>query len=258
MSFYVVHTSTIIATVALVSWTLLRRRSRISILAAILGLALSLLALWPGPTQADPGESVEPLDFGELAKFKTAYLRNTWLYGNPIAPAQQRGGLLVQYFRFVRLEAHPEQPDSYYRLQLGLLGRERLEALGMQLDPNPVLAPIIVSYLAYHQQRGVDTLYAFGNPLTSSRLEGSKAYQVFERAWFTWPVGATDPSEVERMPIGLEVYNLAHSGTAAPATEWTALRQVLLVLATAAMLAYLAMLVVTGQRKRVRTRGLDF
>ncbi len=117
-------------------------------------------------------------------------------FGNPLTEAFFRNGVLVQYFRNVRLEYHPDYPEPF-RVQVSLLGQEyglsdqRLPPVLIPApdDPNFSYFPatgLVVSFAIkkfYEANYGWDLL---GYPLTMVRRNGAGFVQYFQRGYIGW------------------------------------------------------------------------
>lgn len=123
----------------------------------------------------------------------------------------------VQYFERVRMEYHPEQTDSQYRVLLGQFGRR----IHGQVDPPATRASDAVffpetghnlggAFRAYWEANG--GLAQFGYPLTeefTATLEDGKQYRVqyFERARFEHHPENADPYKVLLGQFGRRILN---------------------------------------------------
>jgi 3D (Asp-Asp-Asp) domain-containing protein len=104
------------------------------------------------------------------------------IFGMPISEEITENGRVVQYFERARFEYHPE--DSYYPIQLGLLGREYAEMKGLQFDPLPE-PPKPLGFRVLAKITGYTTHEVNGNTATGTRPR--------------WGTVAVDPSYI---PLG--------------------------------------------------------
>ncbi len=130
------------------------------------------------------------------------------IYGLPLTPAFEQGGLLVQWFERARFERDPQQPAGG-PIQFGQLGRE-----SRQPDP-PLPGPpdgdrrffpetghsIGGPFRDFWERNG--GLAQFGYPLTEEIPEDGRMVQWFERARFeAHPEAAGGPNQIQLTQLG--------------------------------------------------------
>lgn len=190
----------------------MKRLGRILALSAIMGAHL----LRPGPISGqtpviryfpETGHSVR----GEFLAFFEAH-GGLAFFGYPLTDEFTQDGRRVQYFQKVRMEWHPELPESY-RVQLGLLGDE----LGYRRPPisaaeiPPANHPqrryypetghtVSFAFLTYFDEHG--GLDVFGYPITEFLIENGRIVQYFQRACLEWHPENPHPYKVQLGLLG--------------------------------------------------------
>jgi hypothetical protein len=169
----------------------------------------SIVAIGPTLTRDFP---VVIQDFGS-APFHAFYDLYSQVLGESVSQTSMYKGFIAQWFRYGRVEYHPEYGTvalhpQFPKLQLGLLGREYLEQEHLAPDLQPIVAPILARWLTLSALQQ-DILYLYGNPLTNPLVDIPPGYttQVFERAVFQWRTGATEPQDVLRKAVGVELFS---------------------------------------------------
>lgn len=126
------------------------------------------------------------------------------IFGYPLTDAEIESGVKVQYLERARIEYHPENRDSQYEVQLGLLGTILTQGRQFQTAEPPQSAPPSASlmppsapstayfpetrhtlsgaFLRYWQSNG--GLALFGYPISEPVQEGGYTVQYFERNRF--------------------------------------------------------------------------
>jgi hypothetical protein len=139
------------------------------------------------------------------------------IFGYPLTEPETEGGVKVQYLERARIEFHPQNRNTPYEVQLGLLGT--ILTAGRQFptvaqadapaNPNSQYFPetrhtLAGPFLAYWRDHG--GLALFGFPISEPLQEGGLTVQYFERNRFELhPDLAGTPYEVQLGLLGRDL-----------------------------------------------------
>jgi hypothetical protein len=190
-------------------------------IAFVIALLLLLTPFTPYSRQADAQAGrLYPETGKTLAPEFIAYFDSKGglpLFGYPLTEPETEGGFKVQYLERARIEHHPENSNTPYEVQLGLLGS--IQTAGRQFAPAPAADASTTSsrlffpetrhtlsgkFLEYWQRNG--GLALFGYPLSEPFVEGGFTVQYFQRNRFELhPEDAGTPYEVQLGLLGRDM-----------------------------------------------------
>jgi hypothetical protein len=231
--------------------TAVRLRARLWAIPALLAALTTTALFFTGPQVQPPTKGAPLQNYSPQANFKDRYEQDRSLYGETIGACYQRRELLVCPTVYAFMEFHPGQLDPKYLIEHANLGDELRIKRGLPRDPDPVLPPIVITYLADQKNRSVDYLYWIGYPITNPREVGQRTEQYFDKIVLSWPTGSTEPADVRREPVGSQMWTIERTDVdPASPDPWTVTRRWLI--AASALLLLLSALPVLLPRVFIR------
>jgi hypothetical protein len=140
-------------------------------------------------------------DYGE-ANLREVYLKHRDLIGDPISSFDSR----CQTFTFTRLCYDRGKPDGW-KVEFDNLGLRDLRANGFTPQPGAAPHPAVRDWLQWQVDLGLDVQRVIG-PLISQPIcdrSTELCYQVADKAKFVFRQDATSGTEVQRVPLGLQL-----------------------------------------------------